>query len=251
MLLVFFLLSTIGCHSITLTMAPEREMRDNSVLTKDLETAKYKKIMVIPPQGTVRGEFDSNVATFEREFLKKGVTVISAAVTGRVVLESAGKEEKGGQIAVNLSDAERALVMAKQTGADAILQIGLFQWNNSTATRFFIRTDDAYEYKEVTKQEFRTADHVRKISYPASVLRFVGRLIDVQSGEVRATFDIENAANWNMPAKYEATIREKGENNFIDSENYSYERADWNEIQKATLEKTIQQVVDRVAIGTK
>jgi uncharacterized protein (DUF1919 family) len=151
-------------------MVPDRDMRDNSVSTKDLETAKYKKIMVIPPQGTVRGEFDSNVATFEREFLKKGVTVISAAVTGRVVLESAGKEEKGGQVAVNLSDAERALVMAKQTGADAILQIGLFKWNDSVATRFFIRGNDTYEYKEVTKQDYRTADQVRKISYRSSVL---------------------------------------------------------------------------------
>jgi hypothetical protein len=54
-----------------------------------------------------------------------------------------------------------------------------------------------------------------------------------------------------MPAKYEATIREKGESNSIESENYSYEKADWAEIHKATLEKTIQQVVDRVAIGTK
>jgi len=244
LLLTLFL--SFGCAPFTLTMTPEFPPVDKSVAAQDFAKTKYAKIMVIPPQGVVRGEFDPKVAILERELLKKGVTIISAAVTGRVVLESVSKEEKGGRYAVDLSDVERALVMAKQTGADAILQIGLFKLDDNVNTRFFVRSENEKNYQEVRKQVFLSAENERKIPYKSSLYRFVGRLIDVQSGEVRITFDVENACNWNMPGQYVATIREKKGLHIIDSENYSYSNADWADICDMTLDKTILQLVKRI-----
>lgn len=234
-----------ACAPITLKMAPNQEPVDRSVSAGELSKSKFKKIMVIPPHGTVRGEFDNVVSIFEREFLKKGITVISAAVTGRVVLESSTKDEKNSGGAVNLSDAERALVMAKESGADGILQIGAWTWEEGIPTRFFLRDISDPSYREVTRQIYANSKSNYKIAFSSGYLRFIGRLMDVTSGEVRASFEIESGANWNMPNEYTATVIESSPPSVSD-ENYSYANANWTEIRRATVEKVISQVVSRI-----
>src|SRR5690242_14928486 len=75
-------------NTYTLHMAAMRPPVDESAVSPRLVASRYTKIMVIPPSGSARGEFDSTISIFEAEFLKLGITVISGAVTGRVVLST-------------------------------------------------------------------------------------------------------------------------------------------------------------------
>src|SRR3954471_24009015 len=85
----------------TLNMEPDVPLRDGTSVSPELKAKKYSKIIVIPPSGTARGQFDREINFFEREFLNHNLTVISSAVTGRVVLEVKGadgeKKEEGAQ----------------------------------------------------------------------------------------------------------------------------------------------------------
>lgn len=201
-----------GCASYQLQMSPSRDAIDESVITPKLGAKKYARLMVIPPSGTVRGQFDHQIALFEREFLKSGTTIISGAITGRVVAEmdtTSGKERRSEGVA-QLSDAERALVMAKDTGADAILQIGRWEYTADAPSRYFIldaEKDD--QFREVQLAEYRSWMK-EKVFFPSKVLHFVGRLTDVSTGEVVASFKLKDAVNWNLPSEYRAKIKYKG-----------------------------------------
>jgi hypothetical protein len=245
-LLLLLIIVASGCAKRpVLTMVAEKELIDRSVSTPELGNMKYKRIMVITPQGTVRGQYDHMVAIFEREFLRKGVGVVAAAVTGRVVLESAGREETGGGQAVNLSDVERALVMAKKSGADAILQIGVYDLKSNRKSRFFVREIKQITYREVSQREFENSKDVKRVSFSSDVYHFIGRLIDVETGEVRASIDIESAANWNMPELYSANVFDKKDPILL-NENYSYDKADWNFIKAKTVEKIATRIVTMI-----
>lgn len=197
-----------GCASYQLQMSPSLAAVDESAVSPKLSQKKYTRLMVIPPSGTSRGQFDHQIALFEREFLKNGTTIISGAITGRVVAESEnslGKEGRTGRV-IDLSDAERALVMAKDTGADAILQIGAWQFSDAVASRYFILDSDKGDrFVEVQLAEYRSWTK-EKFLFPSRILHFVGKLIDVSSAEVVASFKLKDAVNWNLPSEYRASI---------------------------------------------
>lgn len=248
-----FALSLIGCASQwTLTMSPELPLRDDTSVSPQLKEKKYAKIIVIPPSGTARGQFDREINFFEREFLKHNLTVISSAVTGRVVLELKGSEgEKKEEGAQGLSDAERALVMAKKTGADAILQIGTFSWQGMRNCRYFVGGAGASagqgapptQLKEVSLKEYE-GFMGSKLAFGGQWLEFVGRLIDVQSGEVMASFKFGNTPLWNLPSSYTAVISDDGSGPVVLSENFPLHGGT---SMKEAEEKAIERVVASIA----
>lgn len=239
-----------GCSTTyTLKMKPDLDIDDGTVVSPHIQNKKYKHIMVLPPSGTKRGQYDPEVALFEREFLKNGITVISGAITGRVVYEETKDVKKRVEGATPLSDAERALVMAKKTGADAILQIGSIQWieANGIGRHFILNPeDDKREYLEVPLKQFRNWDNV-KIKFPSQWLHFVGRLTDVESGEVIASFKVISAANWNLPSSYRATYELDGKDSILVTENFDYKAGQWlQEAKEATVSRVIGQVARRI-----
>jgi hypothetical protein len=235
------------------------DANDDTVVAPALSAKKYTRIMVIPPSGTARGQYDKEIALFEREFLKGGLTVISGAITGRVVLDPEGSTKGKSEAAAHLSDAERALVMAKETGADAILQIGQFEWAEGT-TRYFLANSSDKTHREVRLDEFRAAPDENKIALTGHILRFVGRLTDVQTGMVLASFKIESATNWNLPTDYIATIRYVKPNAITVEENLPYNKMTvrggvyqapsriWEvQARDKTTSQVIQQIAKRIA----
>jgi hypothetical protein len=218
----------MGCgYKYTFRMEPELPIRDETSVAPQLKEKKFTKIMVIPPSGTARGQFDREINFFEREFLNHNLTVISSAITGKVVLEFQGNEgEKKQERAQDLSDAERALVMAKKTGADAILQIGTFAWQGRRNCRYFVGagaaagSQSASELREVSLKEYEAHQGAR-MPISGQWLEFVGRLIDVQSGEVMASFKYGNSPMWNLPSSYTAVIQDDGNGPVTVSESYS------------------------------
>ena len=238
-----------SCSTIyQLDMSPEREPVDETVEAPALRGKQYSKVMVLPPSGTKRGQFDPQVAQFEREFLRNRLTVISGAVTGRVVFDDTEDENNRVEGASPLSDAERALVMAAETGADAILQIGRFEWStNPRSGRFFV-IDPATEsaWREVSFEEFQNWG-LTKLQFPADQLTFVGRLTDVESGEVIASFQIESSVNWNLASRYLASYSIDGNSASLLSQNFDYAAGQWQtEAREDTIERVIRRVAERI-----
>ena len=250
-----FILS--GCASPTgLSMSASKPAIDKSALSPKVAEKKYSKIMVIPPSGISRGEFESQIVLFEREFLRHGVTVIAGAVTGKVVLEGASDERKS-ESAAQLSDLERALVMAGNTGAEAILQIGTFAWGGAVnPARFFI-TDGKSPFREVAEAEYRDQEladqtsnkRARTFSYSSNDLQFRGRLIDL-NGEVVATFDLALPMIYALPRDYHARLARASSAWGIVQENYQLQSTAWTSKSQALAEeRMIESVVRKITLA--
>ena len=210
-----------GCRTSVLTMSHYKPPINQSEVSPKLKARKITKVMVIPPSGTARGKFDEHIVWFEQEFLKRGITVISGAITGKVVLESPNStDEKKNESAALLSDLERALIMAKRTGAEAILQVGDLRWSEKMiATRYFITWKAGTPFREISQQEYALTscrdifaekawslfrNSGCRVAYPAGELYFVGRFVDVDNGEVIATLNITMPWNYVLPVDYVA-----------------------------------------------
>ncbi|GAB4155613.1 MAG: hypothetical protein Fur0037_23990 [Planctomycetota bacterium] len=181
-----------GCAPFTVHLEPvQPPWQDASSVSPALVPGKCASIMIVPPSGTARSEFESLVATAERAFMRRGIRVISPAITARVVQQSEGLKEGG---AATLSDVERALMLAESSNADAILQVGRFEATGKSplAHRYFAAPPGKKQLVECGLDEFRAAAAAGRVTwdYRADVLDFSGRLIDVRSGEVLASFAI-------------------------------------------------------------
>lgn len=238
-----------GCLSSTLISA-KHSPRDLTVVSPRL--VPMTRIMVIPPSGTVRGQYESAIALFEREFLRGGITVISGAVTGRVVIDSSGNDRRM-EAAASLSDAERALVMAKDSGADAILQIGRLEWSDSNInSRFFVCCPKGSAYSEVTQAEYEEWPREKAI-FASHWLSFVGRLLDVKTGEVLASFDVGAGANFSLPSNQVVPLgkvkRQRGTGRHALEEVWVEENfgdVNWTTARTETTERVIATVASRI-----
>ena len=245
-----------GCATeYTLQMKASIDPQDTSSLSPKLKTKKYSRIMIMPPSGTKRGEFDSVIALCEKVFLKQGITPINGAITGRVVMQipgDAGKEKN--ENAQNLSDVERAFIMAKESNCDAILQIGKFEAGPPSPTRFFVaerRTRNPV-FREVA-EEFYQSWLERKYAFLSTIIVFEGRLTDVQTGEVLASIHVLSSPNWNLPADYEARLHN---GMYIKKQNYAYDSRYFNGavwvpvdgpwVQKAK-DRAVEAILNKVA----
>lgn len=176
----------------SLVVGPRMPVHDQSVPSP--QKAAYASVIVVPPQGSEHGAV-TELAYLERALLKHGVRVISSGVTGRVVVESS-EGTKGGEAGRHLSDLERALVLARKSNADAILQLIEMRWKDDVPDLYryywfaegkwaeMSQKPDAEWYKENRKREGRLA----VIKGPT--LGFQAKLIDVESGEIVAAIDM-------------------------------------------------------------
>lgn len=190
-LILLALLPACRTYQVTMEPMPSPLVNETSI-APTMKTKAYRKIMIVPPSGTVRGEFESGLASAERQFIKRGLTLISPAITGRVaILDTSKAESAVGGLAI--SDVERALVMARESNCEAVFQIGEFQRLGSQqseyGTRYFVDRGEN-PLVECDLQQFQEAqgDEIMCWSFSAPVLRFSGRLVDVESGEVVASF---------------------------------------------------------------
>ena len=91
--------------------------------------------------------------------------------------------------AAQLPDIERALILAKDTHVDALLQIGMLELK-ATRSRYFCGTTPEV-VSACTDAKFREAEYGRDINGP--LLELQARLIDANSAEVLATFEMSTA----------------------------------------------------------
>ncbi len=147
--------------------------------------------MVLPPQGTERAQQKvPEISGLEKELLRRGIRVISAGLTGRVAIESK-LETSSGSNATGLSQLERALVLAKKSNADALLQVEVLEW--APESRRFIYQPPAPSFVPATEADWNATPSGQRYTIVGPTLRIEGKLIDVESGEVMAAIDLSQA----------------------------------------------------------
>ena len=229
-------LLSAGCGGklITLSMAPlSPAYVDQSSVSPSLQSGIFERIMIVPPPGSAGAEFQDNLAAIERSFIARGITVISSAITSRV--------ESGMQ----LSEVERALILARDSNADAVLQIAAWRWlvaeGSDYSRRYFVEDVLGTSFAEVDQLAYeRAGDRVRHV-YESGVLSFTGRLIDVENGEVIASFKID-VPEVNVADPLIVTFDGGGE---VQTESYAW-GTDQRKRQAAT-DRAISTLFDRLA----
>ncbi|MBM3286300.1 MAG: hypothetical protein FJY88_02960 [Candidatus Eisenbacteria bacterium] len=246
---------TAGCGtSYTLSMQAHRDPLNDSVVTAALKGAPCRKVMVIPPSGTIRGKFDRFIALFEKELMRAGVTVVSGAVTGRIVLSTESDTTVHRvEAARPLSDAERALVMAEGTGAEALFQLGDFEWEASSPTRFFaaLPPGSAKQFIEVSRDEYNSTSRLRRLCFESQKLRFTGRLTDLQSGTLLASLDVSCPMNYTLPEDYVARFRSDSRGPDVEhmKENFAYKEGSWVEQARGDTEIRVIRLIAALITG--
>jgi len=222
----------VGCaetKTYKLKMRKDRVPVNETITSPDFSDESFKTILVLPPPGSDPDKFADIISRIERECLKHGISVISGALTGAI------QTGKGS----DLSDTEKAIIVAGNKGADAILQIGSWKWSRKTPTRFFIlnKLDKRGMFKEVSENYYNQWKGARK-EYPGYILTFSGKLTDVDSGNVVVSYQIESARNWNMPVDYVATFEDHPDDEedvAVITEEPAYETIDWEKADENTV----------------
>lgn len=238
-------LGLTGCMSPYVIRMPAVEgVAEDNAVSNRVEDRRYERLIVIPPSGTARGQFDSVIALFEKEFLKSDLTVVSSSITGRVVYEQTQDEDnRRVEGAQGLSDTERALVMAKETGADAIIQIGRWEWREEGHARFFVLSPETHTFSETDQNEYWNRPPEQRYSFASPSLHFVGRLLDIEDGQVVASFEMECPANWCLPGDYRTELARSEVGWMHQSESFPYS-GPWIANARAESER---RVIRRVA----
>jgi hypothetical protein len=141
--------------------------------------------MVLPPRGSERGQA-SELSEVEHVLLAGGLRVISSGVTGRVVSDASGNRVEP---AANLSDLERALVLARNSNANALLQISEIGWRPDQ--RVLVR--DGHRFREVAVGTQINSANLFRVT--ESVFRLQARVIDVDTGEIVMSIELSQGTS--------------------------------------------------------
>jgi hypothetical protein len=161
-------------------------LRDRSAPT--VTKAQVSAVIVLPPRGSERGQV-SELADLERVLLGRGFRVISSGITGRV---ASGPVEARADEASRLSDLERALILAKDSNADALLQVGEIGF--VPAERYFTLLEgDLRHFKEVPEPPARPGTYCIRIK--EARFTFQAKLINVENGEIVVSMDISQSTS--------------------------------------------------------
>jgi hypothetical protein len=180
-------LSACGAAN-TLVLRPTTPAPVEAVPTAQLESTIYKRLLLLPPEKGVSVAADVDVTLarerdgahymgrLEKYFLGQGFEVVSQEIVARL-----GRKAQAGS-----SAAARALMMGKETHADAVLMVQslsvhggekFFHIEDLSEVEPGLRVEDDGEYRHRETEEclFRL---------PYYELRIEAKMIDVRSGDV-------------------------------------------------------------------
>ncbi len=214
LLLGSFLLG--GCAKAdTLTVKPGNPEAPELTPSPRLEEFAYKKVLLLPFEGEVSvKDLDAPAlkeqagpyytAKVERELLSQGFEVISPEVVARVSKKMKGTDK--------LSAAEKAMIMGRETKADAVFAIQSISLEG--VADFYqveemdtVKVDPAKVKQNLKNGEWyhtETKDCLVRVKYYA--LRMEGKLIDATSGNVLWVGSGTQTAIDSLPESYVAKL---------------------------------------------
>ena len=214
---------------------------------------KLKKFMIL---GSTNIDADpsfmrANNALIEKVFLAKGLSIISPAITGRVVLTSPNEIEQKNEAAIGLSQLERALLLGKNAEVDAIINLERFGWGpKNIFSRYFILNNKEDEsFKEVDIDEYEKSNNA-KVIYTSPYFQIKAKLINVNNGEILSTINLLLPANYALPDDYEVEFIVRGKTTIIKrgTESFKYKKDYWEQRKKKVLFPWLPSVKSNVEI---
>lgn len=137
--------------------------------------------------GSLGGHSREVERALEQRLIAARIQVVVPAVSGRVVRE--GKNET----ATQLSDLERVLILARNSGAEAVVEVDDYSAEQRVSRHFC--SDGHTDFAECSVREYSRADSGRQLV--ARAVRLRGRVIDTQNGEVVALIEVvAPIVNW-------------------------------------------------------
>jgi hypothetical protein len=193
--LALLLAGLAGCTHRAVLRIDQKKARDSTALGPNRKA--IRALMILPPAGSERGA-ETALADIEPFLLEARFEVISSGVTGRVVTDESGNRVEA---AANLSDLERALVLAKASNADVLFQVSEIGW--TTGYRSFIRTDDTF--REV-RPGVSIVSKSGVVRVRDAIFRIRGRIIDVESAGILASVNIAQNCSFVTPIVRELEV---------------------------------------------
>lgn len=174
----------------TLRIEAEDHLIDDTAVSPRVAERGYRRVAVMPPPSS--GDEDDDalaLASLEAEFIRHGLEVYTSALSPTALAAASEGDVPDVAETEQLSQVERALLRARQTNAQALLQIKALKWSDDQVSRYFVLDGDAII---LTSKDFYTwhDGFGRYLKFPGVV--FQGRLIDVASGEVVIAFSIRD-----------------------------------------------------------
>jgi hypothetical protein len=156
---------------------------------------KCSTVMIIPGE-QARLDDERLLALLEARMMDRGLRIISAALTGRVVNEGSvttgPDNERRFEQAARLPMLERALILAKRANADCVVQLLTFEPGLTTMnTRWFVWSNGAASLSETDEATARAAPAGRSWFASGPAWRVEGKLIDVDTGLVLALISLQ------------------------------------------------------------
>jgi len=184
---------SFGCaKGSTLTVKPSTPAEMELIPASQLKKYVYKKILLLPiPEGTLQGTSQLSVvkgkdeayygAKMEKALLAQGFEVISPEIVARV--------EKNLRMSSKLSPAEKALVMGKETKADAVFLVQELAINSvsdfySVEDLKTMKVDPSRVKADKKGRLYNQETEECIFQLPYYEIRFEGKLIDARSGNV-------------------------------------------------------------------
>jgi hypothetical protein len=190
-------------------------------------------VMVLPPRGSERGQVSesADVERVERVLLRGGFRVISSAVTAKVVRDPTGNLVER---ASTLSDLERALVLAKESNAEVLLQI--VEIDLKDRYRPFVPGSREGRFQEI-RPGAQVDQGTQVVRVHEKVFSLRARAINVENGEIVMSVDVSQGTSYALPEPKTVAIVEQS----------LFERVGTKEVttdEPERLQKAIEQVLD-------
>lgn len=220
-----------GCTTASVLLTPSAPT--DLTVPKQVER-RFGTMMVLPPRGSDRGQV-SELADVERVLLAGRIRVISSGVTGRVVLDQSGSRV---ETAANLSDLERALVLARNSNAEALLQIVDIGWTDGH--RPFVLVGD--KYQEVVPGTSVAPSALVRVR--EAVFKLQARVINVENGEIVMSIDVSQGTSRVVSSPTIISVQSSpignGSTNDIDTDDPDRRRAVVSQVMDAFLARLVQ-----------
>lgn len=197
-----------ACSQIhTLRIDAEDHWVDDSAVSPRVAERGYRRIAVMPPSKTDDDEKTLSLAPLESELLRHGLEVYTSALSPTALAEASVEETSVTEKVDVLSEVERALLRARQTNSEALLQVERMEWSYHQVARQFIFDGGALVSASPDQYSWHNG-FGRSLSFPA--ILFTGRLLDVESGEVVIAFSMRDTLISGLEESYTETYEFPG-----------------------------------------
>jgi hypothetical protein len=176
----------VESRDIVLRIEPKSVVNNSA---SNVRRQRCSTVMILAAAGPV-ADTSFEMTLLERELLRLGINVVSSAITARLFVDAGDGHRKveGADAKAQFSVLERALLMAKGSGADCVFQSIVFKF--SEHKRFFVWDGSSAAFAETDERQYSGAAYDRRWSLQGSRLDIEGKVIEVRSGQVFAVLNL-------------------------------------------------------------